>query len=204
MQRRCLPLHIMSPQSLLQLSRYKCILVCLNLQASTSYACLGHKMESATVWLGIAGLITIAILMSRSFRGSVFMGILLTTIVAWIPGHAASYLGSSSPIPGEQYVAWFWSFLAQAANVHAGYAMPMWAAVSLGSRLCISAEWLDVGIFACKARICLHWFLLSDVIICHAAPYICDRGTNGCVVFINWALACFLYIAVLQSFQPSV
>lgn len=71
------------------------------MQASASYACMGHKMESASVWLGIAGLIGIAVLMSRSFRGSVFVGIFLTTVVAWIPGHAASYLGGGSPIPGE-------------------------------------------------------------------------------------------------------
>ena len=58
---------------------------------------MGHKMESASVWLGIAGLVGIAVLMSRSFRGSVFVGIFLTTIVAWIPGHGASYLGAGSP-----------------------------------------------------------------------------------------------------------
>ena len=72
----------------------------MHAQASTSYACMGHKMESATVWLGLAGLVATAVLMSRSFRGSVFVGIFLTTVIAWIPGHAASYLGDTSPIPG--------------------------------------------------------------------------------------------------------
>ena len=69
-------------------------------QASTTFACNGHVMESATLWLGLAGLLAIAVMMSRSFRGSVFIGIIFVTVIAWIPGHAASYLGANSPIPG--------------------------------------------------------------------------------------------------------
>ena len=66
-------------------------------------------MESATLWLGLAGLLAIAVMMSRSFRGSVFIGIIFVTVIAWIPGHGASYLGAGSPIPGKQaygHVAW--------------------------------------------------------------------------------------------------
>ena len=69
-------------------------------QASTTFHCNGHKMESATLWLGLAGLLAIAVMMSRSFRGSVFIGIIFVTVIAWIPGHGASYLGAGSPIPG--------------------------------------------------------------------------------------------------------
>ena len=70
------------------------------LQASTTFHCSGHKMESGPLWLGLAGLLAIAVMMSRSFRGSVFIGIVLVTVIAWIPGHSASYLGASSSIPG--------------------------------------------------------------------------------------------------------
>jgi adenine/guanine/hypoxanthine permease len=58
-------------------------------------------MESGTVWLGLAGLLVMAVLMSRSFKGSIITGIIFVTVIAWIPGHAASYLGSASPIPGN-------------------------------------------------------------------------------------------------------
>ena len=63
-------------------------------------------MESATLWLGLAGLLAIAVMMSRSFRGSVFIGIIFVTVIAWIPGHGASYLGAGSPIPGKLLVMW--------------------------------------------------------------------------------------------------
>ncbi|BDA45163.1 Adenine/guanine permease AZG1 [Coccomyxa sp. Obi] len=67
---------------------------------SSNYACDGSKMESGSMWLGIAGLMLIGILMSRSFKGSIIIGIAFVTVIAWIPGHAASYLGKASSIPG--------------------------------------------------------------------------------------------------------
>lgn len=42
---------------------------------SSNYFCDGDKMESGSMWLGIAGLMLIAILMSRSFRGSIIIGV---------------------------------------------------------------------------------------------------------------------------------
>ncbi len=41
---------------------------------SSNYACVGDKMESGSMWLGIAGLMIIGILMSRSFKGSIVIG----------------------------------------------------------------------------------------------------------------------------------
>ena len=67
------------------------------------FHCNGHEMQAGTLWLGIAGLLVIAVMMSRSFRGSVFIGMLFVTIIAWIPGSSASYLGSGSPIPGASW-----------------------------------------------------------------------------------------------------
>lgn len=31
----------------------------------------------------------------------VYAGIAFVTVIAWIPGHAASYLGAASSVPGE-------------------------------------------------------------------------------------------------------
>lgn len=41
---------------------------------SANYVCDGDKMESGSMWLGIAGLMIIGILMSRSFKGSIIIG----------------------------------------------------------------------------------------------------------------------------------
>ena len=59
------------------------------------------QMTDAPLWLGSAGLAIMTILMSRDFKGSIICGILFVTIIAWIPGHAASYLGKTSNLPGE-------------------------------------------------------------------------------------------------------
>ena len=58
------------------------------------------QMRSATMWLGIAGGYLMAVLMYMGVKGSLIIGIAFITVVSWIPGHAASYLGSGSPIPG--------------------------------------------------------------------------------------------------------
>lgn len=57
-------------------------------------------MTSAVTWLGISGFAIMTILMSRNFRGSIIVGVLFVTIIAWIPGHSASYLGHTSNLPG--------------------------------------------------------------------------------------------------------
>ena len=69
--------------------------------ASSSHVCQGHRMENATVWLGLSGLVLIALLMSRSVKGPIALGIMFVTVVSWIPGHAASYIGADSPLSGR-------------------------------------------------------------------------------------------------------
>lgn len=68
--------------------------------AAPNYACVGAKMRSPTLWLGIAGFIIVAVLMQRKVKGSIMIGIVFVTAIAWIPGHGASYLKASSAIPG--------------------------------------------------------------------------------------------------------
>ena len=38
----------------------------------------------------------------RCVQGAIICGIAITTIISWIPGHAASYLGPGSNLPGER------------------------------------------------------------------------------------------------------
>ena len=61
---------------------------------------IAAQMESATLWLGLAGLAIMTILMSRGFRGSIIVGILFVTFISWIPGSAVSYLGHTSSLGG--------------------------------------------------------------------------------------------------------
>ena len=43
--------------------------------ASINFACTDGKMHNASTWLGIAGLMLMGILMSRSFKGSIITGL---------------------------------------------------------------------------------------------------------------------------------
>jgi len=70
--------------------------------ASSNTQCLRNRMESATVWLGISGFLVIVMCMRQRVRGAFLVGILWATFISWIPGHAASYFGEDSPIPGGQ------------------------------------------------------------------------------------------------------
>jgi xanthine/uracil/vitamin C permease (AzgA family) len=41
---------------------------------SANYECEGGKLQSGSMWLGVAGLMLTGILMSRSFKGSIIIG----------------------------------------------------------------------------------------------------------------------------------
>ena len=47
--------------------------------ASINFACTDGKMHNASTWLGIAGLMLMGILMSRSFKGSIITGLVYST-----------------------------------------------------------------------------------------------------------------------------
>lgn len=68
--------------------------------ASSAMHCMKGRMESATMWLGISGLLLIALAMRQRVRGAILVGILWVTFISWIPGSAVSYLGAGSSIPG--------------------------------------------------------------------------------------------------------
>lgn len=66
------------------------------------YSCRGGEMRSASMWLGISGGVITAVLLARHVKGALFIGIAFVTVISWIPGHAASYLGEGSVIPGGE------------------------------------------------------------------------------------------------------
>ncbi len=57
-------------------------------------------MRSATMWLGMAGGVLMAVLLFAGVKGSLVIGILFVTIISWIPGHSASFLGAGSAVGG--------------------------------------------------------------------------------------------------------
>lgn len=50
--------------------------------ASINFACSGGKMDNVSTWLGVAGLMLMGILMSRSFKGSIITGEIIHAMVA--------------------------------------------------------------------------------------------------------------------------
>ncbi|KDD74028.1 hypothetical protein H632_c1638p0, partial [Helicosporidium sp. ATCC 50920] len=70
-------------------------------QASV-WGCSGGVMRSASMWLGIAGGMLTSILLYQGVKGALIIGIAFVTVISWIPGHAATYLGTSSSIPGGE------------------------------------------------------------------------------------------------------
>ncbi|KIY95064.1 putative MFS transporter, AGZA family, xanthine/uracil permease, partial [Monoraphidium neglectum] len=67
---------------------------------SDSFSCQGKRLHLPSLWLGVSGLLVMALLMGRRVKGAIMVGILWTTFIAWIPGHGASYLGDGSQIMG--------------------------------------------------------------------------------------------------------
>ena len=69
---------------------------------SPNYRCVGKRLHSANTWMGIVGVAVMAILMAKKVKGAIMMGILFVTVISWIPGHLASYLGEGAEIDGER------------------------------------------------------------------------------------------------------
>lgn len=71
-----------------------------NLRCALCRHTAGHRMQSASMWLGVAGFLLVAVLMQRRVKGAIMVGIVFVTVIAWIPGHGASYFGAGSGIRG--------------------------------------------------------------------------------------------------------
>ncbi|KAI8807804.1 permease [Cladochytrium replicatum] len=60
-------------------------------------SCLGHGMESPTLWVGVLGFVIITLLLMLRVRGAVIIGILFVSIISWFRGGSAiSYFPDST------------------------------------------------------------------------------------------------------------
>lgn len=96
--------------------KVSCSVDCLWYCKCSAYAGHVHALASVRAFLIVSGLrsadLPCVVLLERAtsiglsltwhcaLQGSVMIGILFVTIIAWIPGHGASYLGSASSYPG--------------------------------------------------------------------------------------------------------
>ncbi|KAJ7565555.1 hypothetical protein O6H91_02G065100 [Diphasiastrum complanatum] len=53
--------------------------------------CLKHRMESATLWLGIVGFVIISYAMMRKVKGGIIYGIVFVTVISWFRGTKVTY-----------------------------------------------------------------------------------------------------------------
>lgn len=59
--------------------------------ASSIYVCLGHRMQSATFWLGVLGFFLIAYALAKNIRGGIIYGIILVTAISWLRSTPVTY-----------------------------------------------------------------------------------------------------------------
>ena len=51
----------------------------------------GGVLQSATLWVGVAGLFFCGFLIKRKINGAIIFSVLFMSIISWIPDHSASY-----------------------------------------------------------------------------------------------------------------
>jgi len=125
------------------------------------FACDGGEMRSPTMWLGIAGGILSSLLLVWRVKGALFWGVLFVTVIAWIPGHAASYLGAGSPIPGGALRLQNFEQVVAAPSLDASGLQWDWSAVSKGQFWFVLFTFLYIDILDCTG-ILLSMALLLD------------------------------------------
>ena len=128
----------------------------------TVYTCAGGEMKSATMWLGIAGGFLMAFLAASSVRGALFIGIVFVTVISWIPGHGASYLGADSSTPGgAQRLDVFEQVVAAPSLEGIGLAWD-WSAVSSGHFWVAMFTFLYIDLLDCTGTLLSMATLLDD------------------------------------------
>lgn len=130
--------------------------------AATVYACGGGVMRSPSMWLGIAGGFVMAILSAWRVKGALFIGVAFITVISWIPGHAASYLGADSSIPGGQIrLDTFKQVVAAPSLSLTGLAWD-WSAVGTGEFWLVLLTLLYIDILDCTGILLSMSMLLDD------------------------------------------
>ena len=125
------------------------------------HACASHEMQSATMWLGIAGGIISSLLLVWRVKGALFYGVAFVTIIAWIPGHAASYLGKGSSIPGGAYRLQSFEQIVAVPSLSMSGLNWDWSAISNGHFWVVLFTFLYIDILDCTG-ILLSMALLLD------------------------------------------
>ena len=117
------------------------------------YGCAGGAMRSATMWLGVGGGVLMALLTARGVKGALFIGIAFVTAVSWIPGHAASYLGAGSSIPGgATRMAVFSRVVAAPSLAQTGWAFD-WSAFNTGRLWLAICTFLYIDLLDCTGTL---------------------------------------------------
>ncbi|KAI3428804.1 hypothetical protein D9Q98_007621 [Chlorella vulgaris] len=120
---------------------------------ATVYGCLSDNMRSPTMWLGIAGGFLMCILLYMGVKGSLILGIFFVTIISWIPGHSASYLGASSPISGGQQRLEFFREVVAAPTLSATGLAWDWSAFNDGKLWLALLTFLYIDLLDCTGTL---------------------------------------------------
>ena len=137
-------------------------LVDIDFASPAVHVCESKEMQSATMWLGIAGGIISSLLLVWRVKGALFYGVLFVTVVAWIPGHAASYLGAGSPIPGGAYRLQSFEQIVAVPSLSMSGLKWDWSAVSDGQFWFVLFTFLYIDVLDCTGILLSMAFLLDS------------------------------------------
>lgn len=130
--------------------------------AQNVYACQSNEMRSPTMWLGISGGIIMSLLTVWRVKGALIIGVAFVTIISWIPGHGASYLGAGSPIPGGEIRMDTFSQVVAAPTLAGSGLQWDWSAVGNGHFWFVLFTLLYIDILDCTGVLLSMAFLLDD------------------------------------------
>ncbi len=130
--------------------------------ARNVYACANNEMRSPTMWLGISGGIIMSLLTAWRVKGALIIGVAFVTIISWIPGHAASYLGAGSPIPGGEIRMDTFSQVVAAPTLSGSGLQWDWSAVGNGHFWFVLFTLLYIDILDCTGVLLSMAYLLDD------------------------------------------
>ena len=126
------------------------------------YSCEGGEMRSATLWLGVAGGLLMAGLTAAHVRGSFFIGIAFVTVISWIPGSSASYLGAGSSTPGGALRMEVFKQVVAAPSLDSTGLAWDWSAVSKGHFWVVLFTFLYIDLLDCTGTLLSMAHLLDD------------------------------------------
>lgn len=95
-----------------------------------------------------------------STQGALFIGIAFITVISWIPGHAASYLGAGSDIPGGAARMDVFSEVVAAPSLAATALSWDWSAFKSGKLWLALFTFLYIDLLDCTVRRVLLSFFL--------------------------------------------